>query len=118
MVDRIETRAQEYLSECVGADPDASRPWLVQGATVRQSTLTYHLLSETMMHGYDIAHAAGREWRIESGPQGGAVLGREFSVAELSLVTGRSAVALLPDLDGALRAELLAESPMGLSFSS
>jgi hypothetical protein len=47
-----------------------------------------------------------------------AVLGREFSVAELSLVTGRSAVALLPDLDGALRAGLLAESPMGLSFSS
>ncbi len=65
LADRIETRAQEYFSECVGADPDASRPWLVQGATVRQSTLTYHLLSETVMHGYDIAQAAGRKWRIE-----------------------------------------------------
>ena len=61
LADRIETRAQEYFSECVGADPDASRPWLVQGATVRQSTLTYHLLSETVMHGYDIAQAAGRK---------------------------------------------------------
>ncbi len=45
-----------------------------------------------------------------------AVLGREFSVAELSMVTGRSAVTLLPELDGALRAGLLAESPMGLAF--
>jgi hypothetical protein len=65
LADRIETRAQEYFSECVGADPDAPCPWLVQGATVRQSTLTYHLLSETVMHGYDIARAAGRKWRIE-----------------------------------------------------
>lgn len=45
-----------------------------------------------------------------------AVLGREFSVAELSMVTGSSAVALLPELDGALRAGLLAESAMGLVF--
>lgn len=45
-----------------------------------------------------------------------AVLGREFSVAELSMVTGRSAVTLLPELDGALRAGLLAESPAGLVF--
>ncbi|MGH3815268.1 MAG: helix-turn-helix transcriptional regulator [Pseudonocardiaceae bacterium] len=45
-----------------------------------------------------------------------AVLGREFSVAELSMVTGRSAVALRPELDGALRAGLLAESAMGLVF--
>ncbi len=65
LADRIETQAQEYFSECAGADPDAPRPWLVQGTTVRQSTLTYHLLNETVMHGYDIAHAAGRKWRIE-----------------------------------------------------
>jgi DNA-binding CsgD family transcriptional regulator len=45
-----------------------------------------------------------------------AVLGREFSVAELSMVTGRSAVTLLPELEGALRAGLLAESPAGLIF--
>jgi DNA-binding CsgD family transcriptional regulator len=45
-----------------------------------------------------------------------AVLGREFSVAELSIVIGRSAVTLLPELDGALRAGLLEESPAGLAF--
>ncbi len=65
LADRIEVRAQEYLSECVGADPDAPRPWLVQGVTVRQSTLTYHLLNETVMHGGDIARAAGCPWPIE-----------------------------------------------------
>lgn len=40
LVDRIEARAKEYFSECAGADPDAPRPWLVQGATIRQATLT------------------------------------------------------------------------------
>jgi hypothetical protein len=40
-----------------------------------------------------------------------AVLGREFSVAELAAVTGRSAVTLLPDLDAALRAGLLGQTP-------
>lgn len=65
LADRIDTRSEEYLRECAGADPDASRSWMVQGATVRLSTFTYHLLNETVMHGYDIAHAAGRRWRIE-----------------------------------------------------
>src|SRR5262249_27908193 len=65
LADRIEARAAEYLGECVGADPHAPRAWLVQGATVEQSTLTYHLLNETIVHGYDIACAAGRRWRIE-----------------------------------------------------
>ncbi|MGH3752915.1 MAG: maleylpyruvate isomerase N-terminal domain-containing protein [Pseudonocardiaceae bacterium] len=78
LADRIEARAEEYLSECGGADPDAPRPWLVHGATVRQSTLTYHLLSETVLHGYDIAHAAGRPWRIE--PAHAAMVLARFNV--------------------------------------
>ncbi|MBV8992325.1 MAG: AAA family ATPase [Pseudonocardiales bacterium] len=46
-----------------------------------------------------------------------AVLGREFSVAELATVTGRNAVTLLPDLDAALRAGLLGQtSAGGLAF--
>ncbi|HYZ37694.1 MAG TPA: BREX system ATP-binding domain-containing protein, partial [Pseudonocardiaceae bacterium] len=42
-----------------------------------------------------------------------AVLGREFSVAELATVTGRSAVMLLPELDAAVQAGLLGETPTG-----
>ncbi|MGQ0718449.1 MAG: maleylpyruvate isomerase N-terminal domain-containing protein [Pseudonocardiales bacterium] len=90
LADRIEARAKEYLSECVGADPDAPRPWLVQGATVRQSTLTYHLLSETIMHGYDIAHAARRTWRIEPA-HAAMVLGR-FNVPIVQALAPRAFV--------------------------
>lgn len=65
LADRIEARAQTYFSECVEADPDEPRAWMVEGMTIRQSTLTYHLLNETLLHGYDIAHAARRRWRID-----------------------------------------------------
>lgn len=65
LADRIETQAQDYLSACVGAQPQTPRPWMVRGVTVDQSLLTYHLLNETVMHGYDIARAAGRRWQIE-----------------------------------------------------
>ncbi|MBV8541196.1 MAG: hypothetical protein JO063_02840 [Pseudonocardiales bacterium] len=98
LADRIEARAREYLSECVGADPDAPRPWLVQGATVRQSTLTYHLLNETVMHGGDIAHAAGRPWPIEP--------------AHAAMVLGRFIVPVVQALDP--RAMVDAEQATGL----
>lgn len=90
LADRIDTRAQEYFSECVGADPNAPRSWLVQGATVRQSTLTYHLLNETVMHGGDIAQAAGRRWQIES-THAAMVLGR-FLVPVLQALDSRAMV--------------------------
>ncbi|MGH3771210.1 MAG: hypothetical protein ACRDRW_07415 [Pseudonocardiaceae bacterium] len=85
LADRIEARAREYLSDCAGADPDALLPWLVQGTTVRQSTLTYHLLNETVMHGGDIAHAAGRPWPIEP--------------ARAAMILGRLIIPVLQALD-------------------
>jgi hypothetical protein len=85
LADRIEAQAKEYFSDCAGADPDAPRPWLVHGTTVRQSTLTYHLLNETLMHAYDIAQAAGRPWRVEP--------------AHAAMVLGRFIVPLLQTLD-------------------
>jgi uncharacterized protein (TIGR03083 family) len=90
LADRIEARAQEYFGECAGADPDAPRGWLVQGATVRLSTLTFHLLNETVVHGYDIAHAAGRPWRIEPA-HAAMVLGR-FIVPVLQALDSRAMV--------------------------
>jgi mycothiol maleylpyruvate isomerase-like protein/SCP-2 sterol transfer family protein len=90
LADRIEARAQEYFSECAGADPDAPRAWLVQGVTVGQSTLTYHLLNETVMHGYDIAHAAGRRWRID--PVAAAMVLGRFIVPVLQALDCRAMV--------------------------
>ena len=65
LADRIEARAEEYLSECAGADPNAPRPWMVEGVTVCSSTLTYYLLNEMVVHGTDIARAIRHPWRIE-----------------------------------------------------
>ncbi len=81
LADRIETRAEEYFSECVGADPDEPRPWIIEGTTVPLSTLTCHLLSETVLHTYDIAQAAGRTWRIE--PAHAAIVLARFIVPVL-----------------------------------
>jgi uncharacterized protein (TIGR03083 family) len=65
LADRIEERAEEYFAECAGHSPDEPRPWTIQRTTLPLSALTCNLLSETLMHGYDIARAAGRKWRIE-----------------------------------------------------
>lgn len=98
LADRIEARAQEYLSECVGADPDAPRSWMVEGVTVALSTFTYHLLNETVMHGYDIAQAIGRPWPIEP--------------AHAAMVVGRFLVPVLQALDP--RSMVDAEQPADL----
>lgn len=65
LADRIEAEADRYFAECVGADPNAQGPWMVDGFTMPLSVFTYHLLDETVVHAYDIARAAGRSWRIE-----------------------------------------------------
>jgi uncharacterized protein (TIGR03083 family) len=65
IVDRIEARAQAYFEGCAGRSAEQRRPWLVEGSSVSLATLTGHLLNETVVHGHDIARAAGRRWPIE-----------------------------------------------------
>jgi hypothetical protein len=90
LADRINAQAEEYFSECAGADPNAPHPWMVEGTTVRLSTFTYHLLSETVMHAYDIAHAAGRPWRIE--PVHAAMVVGRFLVPAIQALDPRALV--------------------------
>ncbi len=91
LADRIETRAQEYFSACVGEDPLAPRQWMVEGVTFSQSMLTYHLLNETLVHGYDIAHAAGRRWRIE--PSHAALVVGRFLIPVIRNLCSQTMVA-------------------------
>ena len=65
LADRIEERAEEFFAESRGKSPDEPRPWIVEGVVVPRSMLTAHLLSETAIHGYDIARAARLPWKIE-----------------------------------------------------
>jgi hypothetical protein len=84
LADRIETQAKEYFSECVAADPDEPRAWMVEGTTVSQSTLTYHLLNETLVHTHDIARATGRPWQIM--PAHAAMALGQFVIPTLGLL--------------------------------
>lgn len=65
LADRIETRATEYLTSCEGASPQERRTWMVRGTEVDLQTLSVHLLSETLVHGYDIARADGQPWVVD-----------------------------------------------------
>lgn len=87
LADRIEAQAQQYFSACVGADPDEPRSWIIEGSTVGQSTLTYHLLNETVMHGADIAQAAGRPWQIK--PSHAALVLERFIVPAIQVAGPR-----------------------------
>jgi uncharacterized protein (TIGR03083 family) len=73
---RIETRARDYLADCAGQRLDEHRQWLLGDITVPPIVFTAHLLSETAVHGWDIAGAAGRPWRIN--PDHAALVVRWF----------------------------------------
>lgn len=64
LADRIEVAAAAFLDGPAAREPDASRPWLFTGTEVAGTTFVCHLLSETLLHGHDIARAAGLRWPI------------------------------------------------------
>jgi hypothetical protein len=82
---RIETAASAYLATPT-TDP-GPRPWLVEGTAVPASTFTCHVLNESLVHGYDIAHAEGRHWPIDPAHAGIALMG--FAIPALSVVDPR-----------------------------
>jgi hypothetical protein len=90
LADRIEQQAQEYFSECAGHSPDEPRQWTVEGTTLPLSALTCNLMNETIMHGYDIARAAGHEWRID--PTHAAMVVQQFFVPVIQTCDSRTFV--------------------------
>jgi uncharacterized protein (TIGR03083 family) len=100
LADRIEASAKEYFAECARQSPDELRPWLVQGITLTLAAFTCHLLNETVVHGYDIARAAGRPWQIE--PSHAAMVLHRFLIPLLQAADPRALVK--PDTAARVRA--------------
>lgn len=79
---RIEAGAAAYLDR-VDTDP-GRRPWLVEGTSLPASAFACHILNESLVHGYDIARAERRPWRIDPAHAGMALIG--FLFPALSVV--------------------------------
>lgn len=88
MATRIDAGAAAYLATPV-TDNDP-RPWLVQGTALPASAFACHLLNESLVHGYDIAHADDRRWRIDPAHAGLAIMG--FTFPALSVLDSRAPV--------------------------
>jgi hypothetical protein len=65
LADRIETAASAYLATCSDDDVTKTTQWIVDDVMAPVPMFTAHLLSETVLHGLDLARAAGRPWRVE-----------------------------------------------------
>ena len=82
---RIEAAASDYLSAPV-SDP-GPRPWLFEGTALPASAFACHILNESLVHGYNIAHAQRRRWRIDPAHAAMAITG--FLLPALSVVDPR-----------------------------
>jgi hypothetical protein len=63
LADRIEAYAAEFAARTAGVAPEVEYEWL-GGARLPLSAVRAHILSELLVHGWDVAHAEGRAWRI------------------------------------------------------
>jgi uncharacterized protein (TIGR03083 family) len=64
IADRIDAASAAFLAAAAAAG-DAPVPWLVRGVSMPMTTFVCHLLNESLVHGWDIAHAQGRPWEID-----------------------------------------------------
>jgi len=55
VADRIDAAAAAFIEAIAGADDRATAPWLVQGVDMPLAVFACHLLSESLVHGDDIA---------------------------------------------------------------
>lgn len=107
LADRIDARAAVFLEAVAGADPDETGPWLVEGVAAPMRLYVCHLLNESLVHGYDIAHAAGLPWPMAPAHAAMALLGFVFpsiaAVAPRAMVDQGEAAGLRATFDIRLR---------------
>jgi hypothetical protein len=78
LAQRIDIRARAFLADTVELRSDIPSPWLVRGIEVPRVALGCHLLSESLVHGYDIARAQHARWTITPAQAGLALMGFAF----------------------------------------
>lgn len=65
LADRIDASVAGFLDYMRTAPADTTQTWLVQGVQAPLSLVTCHVLNELVVHGRDIALAAGQKWPID-----------------------------------------------------
>ena len=78
LADRIDASVAAFLAQMEAAGEDTPATWFTRGSELPLSALTCHILNELTVHGYDIAHAAGRPWPIDRGHADLIVMGFLF----------------------------------------
>ncbi len=63
--DRIDAAAAAFMTAIAGANQNETAPWLVRGIDMPIAVFACHLLSESLVHGDDIARAERRRWPIK-----------------------------------------------------
>lgn len=64
---RIDASIATFLTLMHDAPEDGPRTWVVRGVVFPLSTVTCHVLNELLVHGRDVAQAAGVPWKIDAG---------------------------------------------------
>ena len=90
LADRIEERAAVFFRECEGRSGGERHAWMVEGVQVDLCSLTCHLLNETVVHGADIARAAGRPWATDG--RHAALIIQGFFLSVIAQIDRRSLV--------------------------
>lgn len=78
LADRIDARAVAFLSDASALGSDTPSPWLVQGIEVPRVAFACHILSESLVHGHDIARAQHAHWSITPAHARLALMGFAF----------------------------------------
>lgn len=63
VADQVKTRVDELLDKTVRMDGTERVTWL-GGVQLTSQSVLGHLLQELLVHGFDIAHAASKTWKI------------------------------------------------------
>lgn len=75
---RIDAGSARFFTWMDSAPTDEPGPWLVSGIRVPSGTIACHLLNESLVHGYDIAHAEHAAWTIDPADAALALMGFVF----------------------------------------